>query len=158
MRLGHQSEALETPEDGTKAAENFTRRKSARFWDQLENFISITRLPKTKNGSAENAGLSPIDRAHQNGSVIASSAPKTFPRLDHNAQTADGGEISFNLFIRLEPGAEAPCLPTRSTAWDIKYHVVATRCRHDTSGPAGWQTSLASGGKPCLHGGIENCH
>lgn len=146
---GTSPEALENAKKTVhKAAENYAQ-KVARFWDQLENFISITQAAaKPKNGSAENAGLSPIDRAHQKWLSNRVISAEDISKLDHNAQTADGHEISFNLFIRLEPGAE----PLLADTLDCLGHQILTSWQLDvvTTLPApagladvacvGWQT------------------
>ena len=104
---GTSPEALEHAKKTVhKAAENYAQ-KVARFWDQLENFISITQAAaKPRTGGSENAGLGPIDHAHQKWLGNRAISSEDISKLDHNAQTADGHEISFNIFIRLEPGAE----------------------------------------------------
>lgn len=90
-----------------KATENYEK-KVVRFWDQLENFISITQAAvRKKNGASIGIGINPIDRAHQKWLENRTIHPEDIARLDHKILAADGREISFNIFTRLDPGAEA---------------------------------------------------
>lgn len=90
-----------------KATENYEE-KVVRFWDQLEKFISITQASvQTKNDSSAGSGINQIDRAHQKWLENRTFCPEDIARLNHKTLAADGREISFNIFIRLAPGAEA---------------------------------------------------
>lgn len=90
-----------------KATENYEQ-KVVRFWDQLENFISITQAAVQKiNGTSIGSGISQIDRAHQKWLESRYFCPEDIARLDDKIYAADGRNISFNIFIRLDPGAES---------------------------------------------------
>ncbi len=105
---GTSPEALEHAKKTVhKAAENYAQ-KVLNFSDQLESFIAITQeAAKPKNGQSKSAGISPIDRAHRKWLANRTFCPEDIARLDHKAQAADGSDIRFDIFIRLEPGAEA---------------------------------------------------
>ncbi len=79
-----------------------------RFWSQLENFISITQA-KVENGDDASAvsGVQQIDRAHQKWLERRTFCKEDIDRLGSQSFTEDGREVSFNIFIRLSPGAES---------------------------------------------------
>lgn len=105
---GTNPEALERAKKTVhKAAENYAQ-KVSRFWGQLESFISITQTAaRPENGFPEKAGVTAIDRAYQKWLAKRTFCPEDIDRLAHKTQTADGHDISFNLFVRLDPGTQS---------------------------------------------------
>jgi GT2 family glycosyltransferase/glycosyltransferase involved in cell wall biosynthesis len=104
---GTDPEALELAKKAVhKATENYAQRV-VRFGEQLENFISITQAAvQSKDDTSVASAANPIDRAYQKWLENRTFCPEDVARLDQKLSATDGREISFNIFIRLDPGAE----------------------------------------------------